>query len=91
VELGYRRAASLPSYRLPIRWPSFPAYLAAMRAGYRRQLRQTRASANGAGLSFRSEDFFSGMLAIFELYQQVMERANSRWNGSAWSSSRTQS
>jgi hypothetical protein len=75
AELGYRRAPSLPSYRLPIRWPSFPAYLAAMRAGYRRQLRQARAGAGAAGLSFRSvEDFSAECPAIFELYRQVMER-----------------
>lgn len=76
ARLGYRRVSSLPSYRLPIRWPSFQAYLAAMRAGYRRQLRQARASADAAGLSFRSvEDFSAECSAIFELYQQVMERA----------------
>ena len=74
--LGYFRAASLPSCYLDLRWPSFGGYVAAMRAGYRRQLDETLRRRERHGLTLRAiADFHSACPAIFALYEQVMDRA----------------
>ncbi len=73
---GYFRAHSLPTLRMAVPWPSFEAYAAAMRSGYRRQLRGTRRAARLAGLRCRrSADPVSDSARFFRLYEQVMERA----------------
>ncbi|HYT70365.1 MAG TPA: peptidogalycan biosysnthesis protein [Gemmatimonadales bacterium] len=73
---GYFRAPSLPSCRLTIRWSSFDEYLAAMRAGYRRQVRASLRARAALGLEVRVvEDFGPDCPPIFGLYEQVMDRA----------------
>lgn len=73
---GYFRAPSLASCGLRIRWPTFEAYLDSMRAGYRHQLLHARARAVAAGVRFRTvTGHAAGDLAIFRLYEQVMDRA----------------
>jgi hypothetical protein len=73
---GYIRAWSLPSCRLPLRWRSFDAYLAAMRAGYRRQIRATLHTRALEGVTVRVADRWLGECpTIFALYEQVMDRA----------------
>jgi predicted N-acyltransferase len=73
---GYFRAPSLPASYLPIEWPDFDAYLAAMRSGYRRQVRASLAARSTRGLTFRIvEDWAAECPGIHALYEQVMERA----------------
>jgi hypothetical protein len=74
-ELGYTRAQSLPSCLLPLPYRSFPEYMGAMRAGYRRQLRASAAPAEQAGLTLRLEELAPHVGRVFPLYQQVMDRA----------------
>lgn len=73
---GYFRAPSLPSCRLAIRWRTFDEYLAAMRAGYRRQVRAGLRVGAAQGLECRVvADFGPDCRRIFRLYEQVMDRA----------------
>lgn len=73
---GYFRAHSLPTLRMTLRWPSFEAYVADMRSGYRRQLRATLRAGRVAGLRCRvSADPLSDCARFFPLYEQVMDRA----------------
>ena len=73
---GYFRAPSLPSCRLAIRWSSFDEYLAAMRAGYRRQVQISLRARAALGVEFHVvEDFGPDCPRIFGLYEQVMDRA----------------
>ncbi len=73
---GYVRAWSLPSCRLALRWPSFDAYAAAMRAGYRRQLRASLRARERERLTVRvAGDWLADCPRIFALYEQVMDRA----------------
>lgn len=75
-EHGYFRAWSLPAYRMDVPWHSFPEYLAAMRAGYRRQVNVTREAGRAAG--FHTRKCGRGEIEwerLFPLYEQVMERA----------------
>jgi predicted N-acyltransferase len=74
--LGYIEAPSLPTFVLPLRWPSLEAYLGAMRAGYRRQANATRAAVRAAGLTTRVVTSFGAECPrIFALYEQVIHRA----------------
>lgn len=74
--LGYFRADSLPSCFLEIAWPSFEAYLASMRSGYRRQVLETVRRAHAGGLRVRVVD---GPAAdwprLYALYREVISRA----------------
>jgi len=73
---GYFPAPSLPSCRLTIPWSSFDEYLAAMRAGYRRQVRASLRARAALGLEVRVlENFGPESPRIFGLYEQVMDRA----------------
>jgi predicted N-acyltransferase len=74
-DLGYTRVPSLPSCYLPLPYHSFDEYVAAMRAGYRRQLRATERARERAGLKLRTEDFAQHVTRIFPLYEQVIDRA----------------
>jgi predicted N-acyltransferase len=76
VRLGYVRGASLDYFSLPIRWRSFDEYLARMRAGYRRQVRESLRVRECSGLEVRRvEDFGAECGRIFALYGEVMSRA----------------
>ncbi|MGH7447581.1 MAG: GNAT family N-acetyltransferase, partial [Longimicrobiales bacterium] len=76
---GFFRAASLPSFRMDIRWPTFDAYLAGMRAGYRRQAQATLRARRGSGLRIRRvDDYTPDCARIFALYEQVIDRAEFR-------------
>jgi hypothetical protein len=73
---GYLRAASLPSARLTLRWPTLDAYVRAMRAGYRRQVRAGLEARRAQQLRVRVlEDFGPECQRLFGLYGQVMDRA----------------
>ncbi|MGD2216535.1 MAG: GNAT family N-acetyltransferase [Gemmatimonadales bacterium] len=76
AQQGYFRAPSLPFCTLPLRWPSFEAYLRAMRAGYRRQVLASLRARRRLNLSVRAVDDFGPQCPrIFQLYEQVMDRA----------------
>ena len=73
---GYQRFPSLPSCRLPISWASFDEYVGAMRAGYRRQLRETLRARDRHGLCVRtSRNVEAECARIVPLYEQVMDHA----------------
>jgi len=74
--LGYVRASSLPSCRLALGWPSFDAYVTALRSGYRRQLLASLRARARERLSVRVvDDWLADCPRIFALYEQVMDRA----------------
>lgn len=76
LRLGYFRAPSLPGCVLPIQWETFDAYIAALRSGYRRQIRTSLRVRETASLELRIvEDFGKHCESIFALYEQVMDRA----------------
>jgi len=76
AERGYVRARSLPSCRLPLRWRTFDDYVAAMRAGYRRQILATLRARQRTGVVVRvADDWLAECPRIFALYEQVMDRA----------------
>jgi hypothetical protein len=73
---GFFCALSLPSCSLPLRWDSFPAYIGALTAGYRRQVRATLRAREAGGLQVRYLDHFREEGGtIFALYEQVIRRA----------------
>lgn len=73
---GWFEAASLPGCALDVRWPNFDAYLADLRAGYRRQLRADLAARARSGLVVTRAAGLGGRAAeIVALYGQVMDRA----------------
>ena len=88
---GYFLANSIPYVSMPLRWPSFEAYLASLRHGYRRPIKlalkkigQTSPAierANGDGPAAAAPRLVLGGPEVcppsrfFELYMQVMERA----------------
>ena len=75
-ELGYFRAPSLPSCRLDLPHVSFEAYLASMRAGYRRQARATLRVRRDHGLLVRATSARdANPPELHRLYSQVMDRA----------------
>jgi predicted N-acyltransferase len=74
--LGYFRAASLPSCFLDIAWPSFEAFLASMRSGYRRQVLETMRRGHAGGLRVRVVEGPSADWArLYTLYREVISRA----------------
>jgi hypothetical protein len=76
AERGYVRAPSLPSCRLALGWPSFDAYVAALRSGYRRQLLASLHARARERLTVRvADDWLADCPRIFGLYEQVMDRA----------------
>lgn len=76
AEHGFFAAPSLPSCWLPVRWTSWNAYLAAMRAPFRRQLVASARHLEDAGARIRLvDDYRPQAPAIFRLYRNVMERA----------------
>jgi len=73
---GYFRAFSLMSFGMTLPWQSFGHYLAAMRAGYRRQTNATLRSSRVAGLRCRvAPGTGTDWDRFFPLYDQVMDRA----------------
>jgi predicted N-acyltransferase len=73
---GFFEAPSLPGCALEVRWPTFEAYLAGLRAGYRRQLRADLAARARSGLAVRRAEGLGGRAGeIVALYGQVMDRA----------------
>ncbi|MEE8526541.1 MAG: aminotransferase class I/II-fold pyridoxal phosphate-dependent enzyme, partial [Thermoanaerobaculia bacterium] len=79
VRAGYLRLPSLPSCHLPLRWRSFDAYLADMRAGYRRQARLDRSTAQRLGLRVRRlADFGAESASLHRLYENVVDRTEYR-------------
>ena len=76
---GYFRALSLPSCFVPLNWDSFPAYLASMRAPYRRQVRASLRARHETGLKITRLDACACHTeTIFALYSQTIERAQQR-------------
>ncbi len=76
---GFMRAPSLPAYSMPIAWPTFDAYVGSLRAGYRRQIRQTVAARQSSGMSTRVLEGSADWVPIFyPLYEQVIDRAQFR-------------
>lgn len=76
---GFFRVPSLPSCSLDLHWDSFAAYLRAMTAGYRRQVRATLRTRDAAGLTVRrAESFAMEGAVIHSLYGEVIERAQYR-------------
>lgn len=72
---GYVRLPSLPGCALALRWPSFDAYLGAMRAPYRRQLRADLDARAAGGLTVRRVTAGADVSTLFRLYESVMDRA----------------
>jgi hypothetical protein len=73
---GYTRFASLPSCRMSLPWPSFDAYLAMLRSGYRRQVVASLRMRERLGITVRTLPHFDAECPrIFALYEQVMDRA----------------
>lgn len=73
---GFFAAPSMPSCALPLIWHTFDAYLAAMRADYRRQVLHTLAAREASGLNVRRVDNFTPFIPrMHELYVRVMDRA----------------
>ncbi|HEU4335039.1 MAG TPA: hypothetical protein VFT32_11135 [Candidatus Eisenbacteria bacterium] len=76
LDHGFVRAPSLPGSSLRIEWRDFTAYAAAMRSGYRRQLRASLSARCDKGLRLRVVDDWSGDVGrIHRLYEEVMDRA----------------
>jgi hypothetical protein len=76
---GFLRAPSLTGYEIANRWASFDDYVAAMRSGYRRQLKADLFAARESGLEIEwgtiGADDSSDLHA---LYLEVMARAEHR-------------
>jgi hypothetical protein len=91
VDEGFLRLPSIPYVSLPIRWPSFAAYLGELRHGYRRQIRQNLKKLGWAepqidlGRSQRVDPSSPRIVlqpveavsadGFHDLYQEVMSRA----------------
>lgn len=76
LDHGYFRAPSLPGCTLELPWRSFDGWLAAMRAGYRRQVRSALRARAAGRLRVRVEPGLGGALdGVLRLYGQVMDRA----------------
>jgi len=90
-EHGFFLAKSAPYARMKMRWPSFDAYLASLRHGYRRHIKlalkklgQVRPEIASADSASRNHDHLGLILGrseacspdkFFELYLQLMDRA----------------
>jgi predicted N-acyltransferase len=73
---GFFRVPSLPTFHMAVPWTSTDAYLADMRAGYRRQVLASRRLAQREGLRVRRcADVAPCCDRFFALYEQVMDRA----------------
>lgn len=68
-------APSLPAAVLEPAWRDFDALTAAMRSGYRRQVRRTASRAAAQGLVLREAPLAGEVERIVPLYHQVMDRA----------------
>jgi predicted N-acyltransferase len=93
-QYGYMKARSIPRVKLEIRWPTFDEYLASMRHGYRRQVRQslktmglTPAELSNPGGIGRKTHYPRMIITklnrdnarrAHELYLQVMQRATTK-------------
>lgn len=93
-QFGYMKARSIPRVKFEIRWSTFDEYLASMRHGYRRQIRQSLKTmgmtsaelSNLEGISRTTacaRTIITGMnrdnaRRTHELYLQVMQRATTR-------------
>ena len=76
---GYFCASSLPACSLPLRWTTFDDYLACLRSGYRRQIKQSLQVARQSGLQVRCfEEVCPHAETLFRLYEQVIDRAAHR-------------
>lgn len=76
---GYFRAESLPACTLELPWDGVDGWLAAMRAGYRRQVRSALAARAAGALRVRTlEGLGDARDRIFALYGEVIERARYR-------------
>lgn len=76
---GYVRLPSLGYASLPIRWRSLDAYLAELRAGYRRQARADLARRDRAGVEAAPDlDLAAHAEAFAPLYAAVVSRAEHR-------------
>lgn len=73
---GFARGRTCPRCVLDIRWPTFDAYMAALRSGYRRRYRQALARSAGLKMYFLEDnrDFDE---RLYALYEEVF--ANSRY------------
>ena len=75
-DLGYFRVPSLPSCHLELPFDDMKSFSDAMRSGYRRQLRHTRREQQDNHLTVRHiDDWETHEDTLFELYEQVMDRA----------------
>jgi len=93
-EYDYIKARSIPRVKFEIRWPTFKGYLASMRHGYRRQIRQSlkkmgitspeMSNVEGIGRATPGPRMvIAGMnrdnsRRAHELYLQVMQRATTK-------------
>ena len=72
---GYVRGASLPGTQLEVEWPSFEAYVGAMRKFYRRAVKDDMAA--GAELEIKIESDFSALaVEAHALYENVLAKAS---------------
>lgn len=75
-DLGYFRVPSLPSCHLELPFDDMKGFSDAMRSGYRRQLRHTERERQDNHLTVRRIDDWESLEdTLFELYEQVMDRA----------------
>ena len=75
-DLGYFRVPSLPSCHLELPFDDMKEFSDAMRAGYRRQLQQTKRECEDNRLTVRRVDDWEALQhTLFELYERVMDRA----------------
>lgn len=75
-DLGYFRVPSLPSCHLELPFDDMKSFSDAMRSGYRRQFRHTRREQQDNHLTVRHiDDWETHEDTLFELYEQVMDRA----------------
>jgi hypothetical protein len=75
-DLGYFRVPSLPSCHLELPFCDMKGFGDAMRSGYRRQLRHTERELQDSHLTVRVIDDWESLEGtLFELYEQVMDRA----------------
>ena len=74
TERSYMKLPSLPYHELSLKWSTFCDYLNAMRADYRRQIRQDTERASKAGLTLeRRNDFGDECHRIHALYKEIMQ------------------
>lgn len=83
--LGYFDVPALDDTALDLSWPDFPSYVASLPAKPRRNLRNKQRRLERSGCSIDVTDDFAPLVPeMVLLYQQVLDRAESRldtWNG----------